>query len=310
MGMYHNAELGDFLRSRRSRLRPEDAGLPPGVSAGTRRVPGLRREEVALLAGVSADYYTRLEQGRHPQVSEAVLDAVARALRLDDVERGYLRDLTRATSGSRRGRATDATRAPRVRAAVHQMLDGLGDFSPALVVNHRGDVLAANRLARALITDFDVLAHHERNLTRFVLLDPAARKLYRDWEDVAQVFVAKLRLAAGSHPDDRRLNELVGEFCIRVPESGAWWDSHRVQQCAHGEQRFAHPVVGDLTLHHETLALPADADQEICLYTAEPGSTHAETLRLLASWTAPTTAPTVAERTSPADDHPAPHQHP
>ncbi|MFC8146443.1 helix-turn-helix transcriptional regulator [Streptomyces paradoxus] len=288
MSMDHNAELGDFLRSRRSRLRPGDAGLPPGVSAGTRRVPGLRREEVALLAGVSTDYYTRLEQGRHPHVSEAVLDAVARALCLDDVERGYLHDLVRTAVGSRRGRAADATRAPRVRAAVHQMLDVLGDVSPVLVVNHRGDVLAANHLARALITDFDALPRLERNLTRFVLLDPAARELYRDWEDVAQVFVAKLRLAAGSHPDDRRLNELVGEFCVKVPEFSAWWDSHRVQQCAHGEQRFAHPVVGELTLHHEALALPADPDQEVCLYSAEPGTTSADALRLLASWAAPT----------------------
>ncbi|WP_409467344.1 helix-turn-helix transcriptional regulator [Streptomyces sp. HC307] len=261
--MDHNAELGNFLRSRRSRLQPEDAGLTPG--AGTRRVPGLRREEVAQLAGVSTDYYTRLEQGRHPHVSEAVLDAVASALRLDDVERGHLRDLTRTTGGSRQSRAHAAARAPRVRPAVHQMLDVLGDVSPVLVVNHRRDVLATNHLAQALITDFDALPYRERNLARFVLLDPAARELYRDWEDVAQVFVANLRLAAGRHPDDRQLNELIGEFCVKVPQFSAWWDSHRVQQCAHGDQRFQHPVVGDLTLHHETLALPADPDQEVCL---------------------------------------------
>ncbi|MEW2395297.1 hypothetical protein [Streptomyces sp. NPDC046862] len=154
-----------------------------------------------------------------------------------------------------------------------------------------------NHLARALIADFDSLPYRERNLARFVLLDPAARELYRDWENVAQNFVAVLRLASGSHPDDRQLNELIGEFCVKVPEFSAWWDSHRVQQCAHGDQRFHHPVVGDLTLHHETLALPADPDQEVCLYSAEPGTASAETLRLLASWTAPTDA----ERNFPAD---------
>ncbi|MFI7639683.1 helix-turn-helix transcriptional regulator [Nonomuraea sp. NPDC049400] len=298
--MEHNAELGKFLRSRRSQLRPADAGLPTGV--GARRVPGLRREEVAQLAGVSTDYYARLEQGRHPHVSEAVLDAVARALRLDDVERDYLHELARTTGGSRRSRAKAAMRVPRVRPAVHQMLDVLDDVSPVLVVNHRRDVLATNHLARALITDFDALPHRERNLARFVLLDPAARELYRDWEEVAQIFVANLRLAAGSHPDDRQLNELIGEFFVKVPEFSAWWDSHRVQQCAYGDQRFRHPVVGDLTLHHETLALPADPDQELCLYSAEPGTASAEALRLLASWT----APTEAERILPTD---AQHHH-
>ncbi|MFF3850614.1 helix-turn-helix transcriptional regulator [Streptomyces sp. NPDC002328] len=288
MGKDHNTELGDFLRSRRSRLRPEDAGLPPDVSAGTRRVPGLRREEVALLAGVSTDYYTRLEQGRHPHVSEAVLDAVARALRLDDVERGYLHELARTTAGSRRGRTRSPAPVPRVRSPVHQMLDVLGEVSPVLVVNHRRDVLSANHLARALLTDFDALPHRERNLARFVLLNPAARELYGNWEEVAENFVANLRLAAGTHPDDARLNELIGELCVKVPEFNGWWDAHRVGQCAHGEQHLHHPVVGDLTLHHETLTLPADRDQEICLYTAEPGTASAETLRLLASWSAPT----------------------
>ncbi|MFE5797027.1 helix-turn-helix transcriptional regulator [Streptomyces sp. NPDC056503] len=299
MGKDRNAELGDFLRSRRSRLRPEEAGLPPGVSAGTRRVPGLRREEVALLAGVSSDYYTRLEQGRHPHVSDPVLDSVAHALHLDDVERGYLHDLARNTAGSRPG-ATARTPAPvpRVRAAVHQMLDVLGEVSPVLVVNHRRDVLAANRLGKALITDFDALPARERNLARFVLLDPAARELYADWDEVAENLVAVLRRAAGSHPDDRLLNEMIGEFVVKVPRFGAWWDSHQVRQCDHGEQRFHHPLVGDLTMHHETLALLGESDQEICLYTAEPASASAEALRLLASWT----APDIAERNT-ADDH-------
>ncbi|MFD7136449.1 helix-turn-helix transcriptional regulator [Streptomyces sp. NPDC059894] len=284
--MERNAELGGFLRARRSRLRPEDAGLPPGP--GARRVPGLRREEVARLAGVSTDYYTRLEQGRHPRVSRAVLDAVADALRLDDVERGHLHDLVRATSGSHRSRAQSAPHVPRVRPAVHQMLDVFDDVSPVLVVNHRRDVLASNHLARALLTDFEALPHRERNLARFVLLDPAARELYRDWDTVARNFVHLLRLTSGSHPDDRQLNELIGELCVKVPEFGAWWDSRQVHQCTHGDEHFHHPVVGDLTLQHENLVLPADPDQEICLYTAQPGTYAAESLRLLASWASPT----------------------
>jgi transcriptional regulator with XRE-family HTH domain len=284
--MDQNGELGDFLRSRRARLRPEDAGV--AFSGGARRVPGLRREEVARLAGVSTDYYARLEQGRHPYVSETVLEAVARALRLDDIERGYLFELARPrTPGPDRRRPA---RVPRVRPAVHRMLDVLDGVSPALVINHRNDVLAANPLAQALITDFDALPYRERNLARFVLLHPAARDLYMDWEKAAETFTAGLRLAAGRHPDDPQLNELVGELSIKVPEFHTWWASHRVDQCAHGTQRLRHPLVGELTLSYETLALPADPDQIVCIYTAEPGSASAETLRLLASWSAPTTA--------------------
>ncbi|MFJ3310940.1 helix-turn-helix transcriptional regulator [Streptomyces sp. NPDC086549] len=282
--MNHNDELGDFLRSRRGRLRPEDAGA--AFTGGVRRVPGLRREEVAHLAGMSTDYYARLEQGRHPHVSETVLEGVARALRLDDTERGHLFELarTRAPGPARRRPA----HVPRVRPEVHHTLDVLNDVSPALVINHRSDVLAANHLAKALITDFDALPHRDRNLARFVLLQPAARDLYTDWDQVAATFVASLRLAAGRHPDDSQLNELVGELSIKVPEFHMWWASHRVDQCAHGTQRLNHPVAGELTLSYETLALPADPDQSICLYTTEPGSPSTEALRLLASWTTPT----------------------
>ncbi|MEV6026374.1 helix-turn-helix transcriptional regulator [Streptomyces sp. NPDC052036] len=297
--MKQNGELGDFLRSRRARLRPEDAGA--AFSGGARRVPGLRREEVAHLAGVSTDYYARLEQGRHPHVSETVLEAVARALRLDDTERGYLFELARPrTPGPHRRRPA---RVPRLRPAVHRMLDVLNDVSPALVINHRTDVLAANHLAKALITDFDALPHRDRNLARFVLLQPAARDLYRDWDQVAATFVAGLRLAAGRHPDDPQLNELVGELSIKVPEFHTWWASHRVDQCAHNTQHLDHPVAGELTLTYETLALPADPDQSICLYTTEPGSHSTEALRLLASWTTPT-----ATHASTATEHATTHQ--
>lgn len=281
--MEQNAELGDFLRTRRARLRPADAGVVPG--GGVRRVPGLRREEVAHLAGVSTDYYTRLEQGRHPNVSEAVLDAVARALRLDDDERCHLFDLARPRT-TRPGR-NRPERVQRVRPEVHQMLDVLGGVSPAFVANHRQDVLAANQLARALITDWDTLPYRERNFARYVLLDPVARELYLNWDEVAEIVVADLRLEAGRHPDDALLNELIGEAVVKVPEFSAWWDSHRVAQCVHGTQRFHHPVVGEITLHHETLAFSADPGQTVCVYTAEPGSASAQALVLLASWSAP-----------------------
>ncbi|MFF7472838.1 helix-turn-helix domain-containing protein [Streptomyces sp. NPDC008092] len=297
--MDQTGELGDFLRSRRARVRPdpEDGGTASG--SGTRRVPGLRREEVARLAGVSTDYYARLEQGRHPHVSETVLEAVARALRLDDTERGYLLELARPrTPGTDRHRPGPV---PRLRPAVHQMLDVLDDVSPALVLDHRTDVLGANHLAKALITDFDALPYRDRNLARYVLLHPAARDLYQDWEDIAEAIVASLRLAAGRHPDDRLLSELVAELSVTVPEFPAWWAGHRVDQCAHGTRRLKHPVVGELTLSYEILALPADPGLSICLYTAEPGSASAETLRVLAAWSAPAGVPERGSSEAPSN---------
>jgi transcriptional regulator with XRE-family HTH domain len=278
-----NAELGDFLRSRRSRLSPEVAGVTP--SGAARRVPGLRREEVAHLAGVSTDYYARLEQGRHPHVSEEVLLAVARALRLDHTERGHLLELARP----RARRNTRRRPAPpqRVRPELHRMLEVLNGVAPALVLNDRRDVLAANQLARALFTDFESLAHRERNFARYVLLDPAARDLHLDWHEVAQGIVGNLRLAAGRHPDDPRLNELIGELCVKVPEFHGWWNGHRVHACARNEQHLFHPTVGELTLNHEMLSVLADPDQTVCVYTAELGSPSQQALSLLASWTAP-----------------------
>ncbi|MGW2328494.1 helix-turn-helix transcriptional regulator [Streptomyces sp. NPDC001700] len=283
--MEQNAELADFLRSLRARLGPSEAGLAPG--RGARRVPGLRREEAAHLAGVSTDYYTRLEQGRHPNVSETVLDALARGLRLDDDERTHLFDLARPPTRTARTPRRRPERVQRVRPEVHQMLDILGGVSPAFIANHRQDVLAANALARALITDWDSLPYRERNFARYVLLDPAARELYENWDEAAEIVVANLRLESGRHPDDALLNELIGEAVVKVPEFSAWWDSHRVAQCAHGTQHFHHPVVGQFTLRHETLAFPADPDQTVCVYTAEPGSASAQALALLASWSAP-----------------------
>ncbi|KDN78062.1 XRE family transcriptional regulator [Streptomyces olindensis] len=291
--MEHNSDLGDFLRSHRDRLTPDAAGLPSGP--GARRVPGLRREEVALLAGVSPDYYTRLEQGRHPHVSEAVLTAVARALRLNDGERDYLFALTRPRPTAPQSRRSP--RAERTRPEVHRMLDVVGGVTPALVVNHRKDVIASNRLARALIADFDVLPHRERNFARYLLLDPAARDRYENWDEVAETAVAALRLSAGRHRDDRQLNELVGELLLKVPEFRTWWDSHRVVQCAYGVHQFRHPIVGSLALHYEILTFQADPDQGLILYTAEEGSSSAEALALLASWSAPSAPTPTSTRT-------------
>jgi hypothetical protein len=169
------------------------------------------------------------------------------------------------------------------------MLDALNGVSPALVLNDRRDVLAANDLARALITDFDALPQRDRNLARYILLDPAARELCVDWHEVAGTVVANLRLTAGRYPDDPRLNELIGELYVKVPEFQTWWADHQVHHCGGYRQRFFHPVVGELTLYHEMLTVLTDPDQTVCLYTAEPGTASQQALSLLASWTAPDT---------------------
>ncbi|MDT0546835.1 MULTISPECIES: helix-turn-helix transcriptional regulator [Streptomyces] len=283
--MDRNTELSEFLRTRRARLRPEDAGVSLTTS-GPRRVPGLRREELAQLAGVSTDYYTRLEQGRHLNVSEAVLDAVARALRLNDTERAYLFELAKP-----RPRRTQRRRPPRpqrVRPGVYRLLQTLdAAVSPAFVLGRRSDVLASNRLARALIVDFDALPYRERNMIRFMFLDPAARELYGEWENYASEMVAGLRLQAGRNADDPVLTELVGELTIKSPEFRTWWADHNVREKTHGVKVYHHPLVGEMTLSYENVAFPGDADQALCIYTVEPGSPSEEALRLLANWTAP-----------------------
>jgi transcriptional regulator with XRE-family HTH domain len=271
-------ELREFLRSRRARVRPDEVGLP--VGAGPRRVPGLRREELALLAGVSVDYYTRLEQGRDVNVSGEVLDAVASALRLDEVERAHLRQLAQPARERRRRTAPPPQR---VRAGVRQLLDGMS--TPAFVIGRRSDILATNRLARALLTDFDALPPEERNHARWVLLDPEARERYADWERVARDGVAALRVQAARHPEDPQLAALVGELTMRSPEFATWWAEHDVRVLSHGTKRYRHPVVGELTLSYEALPLIDDPDQVLYLYSVEPASPSAEALALLASWT-------------------------
>jgi transcriptional regulator with XRE-family HTH domain len=261
------ADLGDFLRTRRARLQPSDVGLP---DYGRRRVPGLRREELAQLAGVSVDYYVRLEQGRDIHPSDSVLDAIAGALRLDEDERAHLIALVRPRRRARRRPAE------RVRPGVQRLLDRMGDV-PAHVVGRRLDVLAYNELAGALLSGF-----REPNLMRHVFLDESARDLYPEWESVAAQTVAFLRLSAGQDPDDAQLVELVGELSLRSADFRRMWARHDVKSKCFGLKRFMHPQVGLLELDYETLALP-DADQLIVTYTAAPGSPSETALQLLAT---------------------------
>ena len=286
--MDRNAELSEFLRSRRARLRPHEAGVPVDPDGGARRVPGLRREELARLAGVSTDYYSRLEQGRHRNVSDAVLDAVARALRLDGAEHAYLRELARPQPARSRRRVA---RPQRVRPGLHRILETLDETVPAYITGRRLDVLASNRLARALVTDWDALPQRERNVARHMFLDESARELFADWEAIAAETVAVLRMYAGRHPDDPQLTDLVGELSIKSPQFRRWWADHNVREKSHGTKRYHHPLVGELTLSYETVTFPGDDDQCMCVYTAEAGSPSETALRLLASWTAAPDAP-------------------
>jgi transcriptional regulator with XRE-family HTH domain len=276
-------ELREFLRSRRARITPEEAGLRP--QPGARRVPGLRREEVALLAGVSVDYYVRLERGRNINVSETVLDALARALNLDDIERGHLFALARPVRTQRRSIPPQ-----RVRPGLYRVLDSLADI-PAMVVGRRLDVLASNRMARALITDFEAMPSWDRNMARYLFLDPRARELYLDWAAGARSAVSALHLYAGRHPHDPQLAKLVGELSVRDEDFRRWWADHDVFRHTFGTKRMRHPVVGELTLDYEALTDTEDPEQWLGLHTAEPGSPSEQGLRLLASWTAESSAP-------------------
>lgn len=267
--------MGAFLQSRRARISPADAGL---VSHGRRRVPGLRREELAQLAGVSADYYIRLEQGRAANVSDAVLDAVARILRLDETERRHLGNLVRGGTPVRRRPAQV------VRPELQRLLD-LMETVPAFVLGRRMDVIGWNALADA-VSGFSAMAARERNAARHTFLDPAARTFYTDWETVAGETVAYLRLDAGRHPDDPRLSSLVDELTVKSADFRRLWSGQEVREKTFGAKLIEHPVVGALELGYETFAPPGDPDQLLVAYTVEPGSSSHERLRLLASWNA------------------------
>ena len=274
------AEIREFLRSRRARITPEQAGLP--AYGGNRRVTGLRREEVAMLAGVSVDYYVRLERGSLAGASESVLDALAGALHLEDAERGHLYSLARESGVSQSRRRK--TPAPSVRPAIRQVLDAITD-APAWVRNGRHDVLAMNQLARALYAP--VLADPRRpaNTTRFVYLHPdEARDLFVDYHPVARDAAAMLRLEAGRHPHDQALIELVGELSTQSELFRQRWASQDVRYHRSGRKRLRHPIVGQLDLDFEAMELPSEAGLQVNIYTAPDGSPTSDALKLLASW--------------------------
>jgi transcriptional regulator with XRE-family HTH domain len=245
-----------------------------------RRVPGLRREELAQAAGVSADYYVRLEQGRTDNVSQEILDAVADVLNLTADERIHLALL--AKPGRRRAprRTTQ-----RLRPGLQRLLDSMPDV-PAFVLGRRMDVIGWNRLAAALIADFDAMDAKARNIPRLVFLDPATRAFYPEWEGVAEETVGYLRMYAGRYPDDPELAELVGELSIHSDDFRSFWARHEVKDKTFGAKMQHHSVVGDIAVQFETLQPPGDPDQLLVTYTVEPGSTSEQNLRLLASWTA------------------------
>ncbi|WP_375389569.1 helix-turn-helix domain-containing protein, partial [uncultured Amnibacterium sp.] len=274
-----HTDIREFLTSRRARITPDAAGLP--AYGGNRRVKGLRREEVALLAGVSVDYYTQLERGRLTGVSQAVLESLARALQLDEAEQAHLHDLARTADESpvapRRRPSTDQVRAP-----VQRLLDAMV-AAPAWVRNDRFDLLASNTLGRALYEPVLAMAGRP-NTARFAFLEPTAREFFRDWSRTADDCVATLRGAAGRNPYDRRLTDLVGELSTRSVEFRARWAGHDVRLHRTGLKRLHHPVVGDLDLTFEALPLAAGSSWSLLAYTAEPGSATADALALLASW--------------------------
>ncbi|MCC2031486.1 helix-turn-helix transcriptional regulator [Microbacterium allomyrinae] len=290
------AEVREFLTSRRARLTPDRAGLP--AYGGNRRVAGLRREEVAMLSGMSVDYYTRLERGNLAGASDAVLDALARALQLDEAETAHLFDLARAANTGPVPR-----RAPRrtttLRPSIQRLLDAITE-APAIVRTDHFDFIAANRLGRALYAP--LFASASPNSARFVFLDPASQEFYPDWDRVSREMVAAMRGEAGRHPFDRRLTDLVGELSTRSERFRTLWATHNVRYHRTGDKRIHHPVVGDLELVYEAFDLPADPGLSMSTYTAEPGTASADALKVLASWAATSDSADLRPRTRVTDE--------
>ena len=274
------AALGDFLRSRRARVTPEEAGI---ASYGTRRVPGLRREELALLAGVSVTYYTRLEQGQSTNASKSVIDAIGRALSLNDDEHAHLHDLARPTEIKPR-------RSPKpdhVRVGTKTLIDAMTAV-PAIVLGRSTEVLAWNRLGHALIAGHYGYTAPEKpstrpNLTRMLFLDSHTRDLYVNWNEEASRAVASLRLVAGRYPDDRNLTDLIGELCVASDDFARLWAKHPVHNCMSGTKRLNHPEIGTLDVGFEVLHLPDNPGHRIMTYTAAEGTAAQHSLTLLAT---------------------------
>ena len=288
--------MREFLTSRRAKITPQQAGVPV---SGQRRVPGLRRSEVATLAGMSVEYYSKLERGQLAGASPSVLEAIARALNLDEAEREHLFDLASAAQGgmlARPRRRSDKQWTPTP--GLLWILDAMRD-APAAIGNGRGDLLAANHLGRAL---FSVLLSDplgRPNFARFTFLDEAARSFYPDWDYFADITVANLRTEAGRDPRDRQLHELVGELSTRSEDFRRRWSAHDVRIHSSGTKHFHHPIVGDLHLAYETVDLRTGGGVGMTVYAAEPGSASEHALQLLASWAA--TSGPAAERPDHAD---------
>ena len=287
--MSNSEEIRDFLRTRRSRLSPEDSGLP--AYGATRRVPGLRREEVALLAGISVEYYTRLERGNARGVSESVVEGIARALHLDEAERAHLFDLIRTANAGRAPQKKPVQL--RVRPTIQQLVDSM--TVPAVVQSGRLDILYGNHLSRALFPDLFADPSGPANGARNIFLNPRSQEFYKEWEKSANDVVALLRAQAGRDPYDKGLSDLIGELSTRSEDFRVRWALHDVRFHRSGTKHFHHPVVGDLTLKYEALDPPGDPGQIIFVYMAEPNSASQQALDLLASWTA-------ADRTTRADE--------
>jgi transcriptional regulator with XRE-family HTH domain len=282
------SQIREFLTTRRAKITPDQVGLP--VYGGNRRVPGLRREEVALLAGVSADYYTRLERGNAHGVSDSVLDALARALRLDEAERSHLIDLARAAQPAIATRKHRTTK-QQIRPAVQRILDAM-THAPAFIRNGRLDILAANQLGYALYSTY-LTPGRPANTARFVFLDPRAQDFYDDWDPIANELVAILRSQAGRNPYDRDLTNLIGELSTQSEPFRTKWAAHNVRFHHTGTKRLHHPIVGDLQLTYETMQLSADNGLTMFAYTAEPGTKSEQALHLLGSWVATPVEPDI-----------------
>lgn len=284
-GTNNSTDIRDFLRSRRGRITPEQAGLP--AYGGNRRVTGLRREEVAILAGVSVDYYVRMERGTLTGTSDGVLEALARALQLDDAERDHLFDLARRSDAGATPRRRPAEQ--KVRPSVQQVLDAI-THAPAWVRNARHDHLASNPLARALYAPMHSspinAARQPINTARFVYLDPASREFFPDWDRAADDVAAMLRIEAGKNPHDRALSDLIGELSTRSEIFRTRWAKHNVKFHRTGIKKLHHPIVGDLELNYEAMDLTTDPGLTMLVYTAPIGSPSADALRMLASWAA------------------------
>jgi len=292
--MDRRTEIRDFLTSRRAKITPEQAGLKISPLAGARRVPGLRREEVAQLAGVSLPYYTRLERGDARGATDAVLDALSRALLLDDAERAHLFNLVRAANAAAANAAaagTTATRAPRrparqpVRPELRNMMEAMGNV-PAYIRNARLDLLAGNAMAHALFAPIFTSPARPVNAARFTFLDPAAPEFYPDWDAVADMNVASLRAEVGRNPYDKALSDLIGELSTRGDTFRQRWAAHDIHRHTTGAKRINHPIIGPITFNYEAMDLAADEGLSLIVCSVAPGSRDAEALTLLASWTA------------------------